>query len=395
MVIASSIGIYRLVAKYKHHVKPIPINEFTYYVNKRDTTSRDYLLLSPYMVNRWWHGRILIMDMVGNIVYQKYVHGSAYDFQKWVINGKTRYSYFVNDVKSMHSKDLLMAVGSYVLLDSTLHEIKKIGYVPLADTEKAGKQGLDMHDLILFDDDHYITMCYRYTVVNNIPDSLKPKKNIVIAEPCLEEVDHGKVVWRWEGAKYPELYGTSVEHGDYQNTGKIQDYIHLNSAVLDPYDSSLICSFRNSNQVLKISRKDGHIVWRFGSNNSDFSLTSEQVFLRQHDVHYIPGTNRLIMLDNGDSLTRPYSRVLEFKLDEKRLKIDSFSAYKIPEGFAQFMGSVDKNNDHYLICGGTGNYLLDINPATGQKYFEIHSNLSSYRVYRISGFPMPDNQLNK
>ncbi len=394
LLAAVAVG-YREFRRWKQFVKPYPIDEFTYIVNKPGKAQDGYYLLSPYMVNRWWHGRLMILDGAGNIHYQKYINGSAFNFRKWNLNGHTRYTYFVNDAKVQHSKGIKLAMGYYILADSALQQIAKIQYVPLADTETIGRQGFDMHDLIMLSDDHFIAMLYRTRKVNNIPDSLHPKTGIQVAEAVIEEVEAGKVLWHWESAQFPELYGTSLENNKYGDTSVAADYIHLNSATIDPFDSNLICSFRNNDQVLKISRRDGSILWRLGGNNSDFKLSADQIFLRQHDIHYIAGTHRLMLLDNGDSLTRPYSRVLEFKLNERERTIDSFSSYRIPEGFAQYMGSVEKIGNRYLIGGGSGNYILEVDPLTGEKYFELHSNLSTYRVYRVNTVNNIGAQLDK
>ena len=379
-----------LYIRHAHKRLPIPINEFAYLMKAQDSTSHRYVLLSPYMVNRWWHGRLVVMDMAGNIVLQRYTHGSAFDFRKWKIDGKTRYTWFINDQKAFHIKDIKLAAGNIVLADSTLTELKRIYYVANDKIKTRSKQGLDPHDLILLSDDHYITMSVYIKEANNIPANLHPAKNARVAVPILQEVKDGKLVWQWDASDYPALYASSVEHNHYFDTSKISDYLHINAAALDPHDSNLVCSFRNSDQVIKIDRKDGHIIWKLGGKDSDFPLTAEQHFLRQHDVHFTGADGHLILLDNGDSATRPTSRVLEITLNEKNKTITAFSAYTIPEPYAQYMGSVEKLGDTYFIGGGTANFALCIDPKTGGRSFEYTSNLSSYRAYfidDITGMP--------
>ena len=151
---------------------------------------------------------------------------------------------------------------------------------------------------------------------------------------------------------------------------------------IDPLDSNLILSFRNTNQVVKINRRSGDIMWRLGGDNSDFAMSDNQKFLRQHDAKFIGGRT-LMLLDNGDSILRQTSRVLEFVLDEKNKKITSFKSYNIPEPYTQYMGQVTKEGDNYFIGGGSGNFTLYVNTKTNEKLFELTGNQSSFRAYRV------------
>jgi hypothetical protein len=192
-------------------------------------------------------------------------------------------------------------------------------------------------------------------------------------------VVNDSVIWQWDASKFPEFYGHSHQYNDFTDTVVPQDYMHVNAIWIDPIDSNLLVSFRHEWQIIKISKKDGSIMWRLGGPNSDFPLTAEQHFMFQHDVKTTDDGKTLMFLDNGDTLKRRYSRVLEFRLDEQNKKVLSFSAFKIPEEFSMFMGSVDKYGDNYFIAGGSAKYVLMVNRKTGKKLFEIRSNQSSYR----------------
>lgn|GEM_PF-466232 len=368
----------------KHHrQRQLPLPVFKYKIDYYDTSDKRYILLSPYRINRWWHGRLVFMDFKGNIIYQRYVNGSAYCFRQWTINGKRRYTWLVNDQQMFHMRNIKLSAGNFVLADSALNPVKLLTYIPNDSIKTYGKQGLDPHDLVLLSEDHYISMALYLRVATNIPDSLHPAHGKKICVPLIQEVNNGKLIWQWDAASFPELYGTSVEHNNFSDSAHISDYLHLNSFVLDPADSNLVCSFRNSNQVLKISRKTGQILWRLGGKTSDFPLTAEQHFLKQHDAQVLPDGSFMI-LDNGDSILRPHSRILEFKLDEEHRKVTGFKSFDIPAPFMQNMGNVTKEGDYYIIGGGTGGFVLKINAKTGEKKFELFSNLASYRAYIVN-----------
>ena len=374
---------YRQRHAAKMRTKPVR-PEFNYKVTVHDSLPQGYLLLSPYNMGELRYGRLVIIDFDGNVVFDRKADSAIYDFRQWKVDGHTRYSYFINNPKAMHIKQIGLAAGHIVILDSAMNEIKQVHLLPYGDVVLNNRQDLDPHDFILLSDDHYFTMgCYERHV-DNIPAALHPSPAIKVAVPIIQEIKNGSVVWQWDASKYPEFYANSAEHNNYADTTKTQDYMHINSMFIDPADSNLIVSFRTQDQIIKINRKNGDIVWRLGGKTSDFHLEPEQQFLRQHNAKLIEDNQVLLVYDNGDSATRRKSRVLEFQLDQKNKKINGFRSFDIPEAFTQYMGSADKYGEDYLIGGGSGKYVLEINSRTGKKKFELLNNLSFYRAYKVT-----------
>ena len=136
---------------------------------------------------------------------------------------------------------------------------------------------------------------------------------------------------------------------------------------------------RNLDQIIKINRTTGAVMWRLGGKTSDFALNDDEIFLRQHFARLTDDNQTLIFVDNGLKLLRPYTRIVEFKLDENNKNINSFSAYIIPDNFIQFAGSVEKYGDIYFIGGGYGNYTLEINYVTNAVLLRLSQKYTSYR----------------
>lgn len=140
---------------------------------------------------------------------------------------------------------------------------------------------------------------------------------------------------------------------------------------------------RNLNQVIKISRTNGNILWRLGGSNSDFAMSKDMKFLRQHHATLTDGGQTLLLLDNGEATERPYSRVLEFRLDQQAKTIKSFSSYTLPDNiFAQYMGSVQKRGDTYFIDCGSTPKILEINYITNHLNFLMTLPSQSYRALK-------------
>ena len=125
-------------------------------------------------------------------------------------------------------------------------------------------------------------------------------------------------------------------------------------------------------------------MWRLGGKNSDFPITADQKFLRQHDVTIADDNKTLLVFDNGEATERPHTRILEIQLDGQNRKITSFSSFPLPNGeFTPFMGSVQKRGDTYFIGGGTANYVMEINYKTSAVLMRLNLVYPTYRAYKF------------
>jgi arylsulfate sulfotransferase len=356
---------------------------FKYTFETKDTSKQGYILITPSLPANLDYGKIVIVDLNGNKILERQIQGVVSDFRQWNVRGRIRYSYMVHDTDV---NQVLAAAGSArkaVILDSALNEIKQLRFLPQKEGTNYEKQGLDHHDLIMLSDNHFITMSLWVKNVNNIPAYLIQSHKTRIAAPLIQEILNDSLVWQWDGSRYPELYENSTMGNKFYDTLAPQDYAHMNSMFIDPNDSNLILSLHNNNQVIKVSRHTGDILWRLGGRNSDFELTVEQVFLRQHHATMIDSGRTLLLFDNGEKSARPYSRILEFGLDEANKRITSFKAYKVPGPFAGTRGSVQKIGNSYYICGGSANYVLEMDCRSGEKVMELKTNQPLYRAHIV------------
>jgi hypothetical protein len=242
---------------------------------------------------------------------------------------------------------------------------------------------LDSHDFILLSDDHYIAESYYVKTVSNIPDSLHPAKHVKVVAPIIQEVQNGKILWQWSTINYPEFYSSSVEGNNFKDSITPLDYAHLNSMFVDPKDQNLILSFRNMDEIIKIDRKTGNIIWRLGGPYSDFAETADQKTVRQHHATLADNGSTLLVFDNGDATIRPVTRIVEYHLDEQAKKITSFKAMDVPTKiFTGYMGSVQKTGANYFIDGGSSAYIAEFNQQTGHITFQASLKENSYRGFK-------------
>ena len=325
-------------------------------------------------------GFLFVLNKDGYVKKEKELGARADDFQKWSFNGKTYYSYLLAEgdyaIGGVGTEE-----GYNIICDSDLNELWRAKYIsPISDS--ADDDRLDVHDFILLGENHYMAISAHIETPTNIPDSLNPSPNARIVACRIEEVNNGQVVFHWNGTDYPEFYGESVENNNFSDSVKTIDYMHMNSLCIDPNDNNIICSFRNLDEIIKINRTSGDIMWRLGGKHSDFPLAPDQKFLRQHYASFTDNGQTLIFVDNGDQALRPYSRIVEFQLDENSKTIKNFNAYKVPDKFIRFAGSVKKQNGYYFIGGGSAQYALQVNYSTNEVYLRLDQKYSSYRALK-------------
>jgi arylsulfate sulfotransferase len=329
-------------------------------------------------------GLIIVYDKTGAVKTQIDIGSTSMNFRKWVYaDGTTRYSYLKYDANKLHLANVGYNAGEIIILDENFKQINSLTLLPFNGRTAADNNALDGHDFILISDTHYIVMAYFEKAVNNIPASLNPIANCKVVAPIIQEVENGKVVWEWDGTNVPELYTTSVEGNDFTTGALTQDYAHLNSIFLDPKDNNVVVSFRNLNQLMKINHTTSEIMWRLGGKNSDFPVSDDQKFLRQHDAHFLADDKTMILFDNGDITERPYTRIQEFTLDETNKTVTATKSMDMPnKTFSRYMGSVVKTDSSYFIGCGADPRVIEVSLSTNQTIFEKQLALPSYRAYR-------------
>ena len=327
-------------------------------------------------------GVLAILDQRGYVLHEKKVPLRADDFLKWNINGVTRYTYLQTSGSYMLNGVATTEEGYDVVLDSNLQEINRFTLLPYENVDTAGDDKLDLHDFILLGDNHYMTIAYRVEHPANIPDSLHPAAGVAVIACLIQEVNNGQVVFQWDGTEYPELYGSSVENNNFGDSVHTLDYMHMNSICIDPRDNNILCSFRNLDEIIKINRATGAIMWRLGGDRSDFALTPDEIFLRQHYARLTDDNQTLIFVDNGLQGQRAYSRIVQFQLDENAHTVTGFTGFRIPDKFIQYAGSVLKQNGNFFIGGGSSSYALQVDYTTSQVLLRINQDYSSYRAIK-------------
>ena len=104
------------------------------------------------------------------------------------------------------------------------------------------------------------------------------------------------------------------------------------------------------NEVTKINRTTGDIIWRLGGKNNQFTFINDfpYGFTAQHDARRIPNGN-ITIFDNGFFHDFPQTRAIEYSLDEVNMTATLVREIISPIGFP----SIRTGNIQTLPNGNT------------------------------------------
>ena len=203
----------------------------------------------------------------------------------------------------------------------------------------------DIHGITKLKNGNFIIPRYKM----NIDSSGHKVESFVIEE----QSKGGQVLFTWDSLNHVSLDEANfTEQRSVWKEQNINDYFHGNS-VAETLDGNLLVSGRHVNEVLKIDRATGEVLWRLGGRKSNFTFIDdpENGFSHQHSVRELPNGN-ILMFDNGNLRDKPYTRVVEYKLDEVNKKATLVWSYNDGR-FCLAAGSVQRlPNGNTLIGWG-------------------------------------------
>jgi hypothetical protein len=324
---------------------------------------------------------IFVLNQSGGIVDSIRVNGAPYDF---TIQPNGLISYALGDFAGSvpgPTDDL-----RYYVLDNSLAVVDsfrmKNGYTN------------DFHELLILSNGHAMMMTY-HTIIFDMSTVVpfgKTDASLVIN--VIQEQDLDKnVVFEWRNIDY-----IPITDSDLDLTAQRINYGTLNAFKVDD-DGNILASFRNHSEIMKISRATGEVIWRMGGPRTDFTFIGENeenapyYFARQHDIRRLP-TGNITLFDNGEFHDPPFSRAVEYALDEVNLFATMVEEVRYPNGniIAGAAGNAQKlPNDGWFLGYGILNPQSPLKRnaveyhADGSVALEISlpANVMSYRTYKL------------
>jgi len=323
---------------------------------------------------------IFILDHSGHIVDSVRVNGAPFDFQ---VQPNGLLSYALGDISGI--APLPTDELRHIVLDSTLAVVDSFAM-------KNGYQ-TDFHEFKLLPNGHAIMMSYHTIIydMSKIVEGGKTDAQLVIN--IIQEQDRDKnVVFEWRNIDY-----IPITDSDLDLTDARINYGTLNAFDIDD-DGNILASFRNHSEIMKISRETGEVMWRMGSPRSEFTFVNEHeenapyYHSRQHNIRRRPNGN-ITMFDNGQSHLPPYSRAVEYSLDEVNKVATLVSEWRYPNGniFCVTAGNAEPlSNGGWFIGFGVPNpqfvkrNAVEVHPD-GSIALELSlpAGVLAYRAYKF------------
>lgn len=192
----------------------------------------------------------------------------------------------------------------------------------------------------------------------------------------------GELIWEWSSADHFDV--SDIDPEMIPGASAI-NVTHGNAIAFDT-DGSLLMSWRELDEVTKIDRETGEVIWRFGggqANQFTFVGDPKGSFERQHGLRVV-GPGVIQLLDNSDVAP---SRLVRYRIDEQAMTATLIMEY------------VDAPSVHTPVGGGTdvlpsGGALVSFGRAgrvvevteTGERVWELTGIDNTY-VFRAQWIP--------
>ena len=375
----------------KTTLSPIPPDFPLVTVGTSDNPSPGNIFLTNFGGSDTIGFYISMLDNEGNLVkYKKIEPNPAFDFTVQP-NGLLSYA----DVKEFFGGH---GSGQFKILDTSF---------AVVDSFQCGNgYDAELHGFQLLPNGHGLLFAYDpqpYDLSKVVPGG---NPNAIVTGGIIQEVDADKnVVFQWRTWDYIPLTDSYADL-----TRNSIDYTHIN-AIEGDYDGNILFIGRTISAVIKINRSTGDIMWHLGGKENEFTFINEhpenapEYFVGPHDIRRISNGD-ITLFDNGDRHNPPYSRAVEYKLDEQAKTATLVWEYRHdPDIYTFAMGSVQRlpNGGTFIGWGsasaGGGPVLTEVRPDnTVALEFFYPQGVMSYRAFKFpwaSGLPSATVMINE
>jgi len=213
----------------------------------------------------------------------------------------------------------------------------------------------DNHDFLALSNGNYVLFAYdeQPYAMDTVVTGGDP--NATVEGLIIQELDpNHNVVFEWKSWDH-----FHVTDNAYMSpwTGANLNFIHANAIDID-FDGHFLVSCRGLDEITKIHRTTGEVIWRWGGSKNEFTFVNDYPFTHQHSIRSLGG-NRYLLYDNGNysSLytgTDNFSRAVEYVLDTNLMKATKVWEFVHPDSlYTPSIGGVQRlPNGNTLINFG-------------------------------------------
>jgi hypothetical protein len=204
----------------------------------------------------------------------------------------------------------------------------------------------------------------------------------------IQEQDENKnVVFQWRSWDHFLITDATF---NIDLTNAVIDYVHGNAIEVD-HDGNLLISCRHMDEVTKINRQTGDIIWRWGGEhceNNQFTFINDPIgFSHQHDIRKLENGN-FTVFDNGNLHSPQFSRSVEYQLDEvNKFAVLVWEYSNEPLTYSVAMGDARRLPNHNTFIGwgtGTSPAISEVTPnGEVALYLTLPDTIFNYRGFKF------------
>ena len=308
-----------------------------------------------------WHGNLFfqkggsqprqvkIIDSTGVELFSENWGMKGWDFK---VNYNNKLSYFDRSSKG------------WFIMDSLQNEIDSVycknGYIA------------DNHDFLALPNGNYVLFAYDeqpYAMDTVVPGG---DPNAIVEGVIIQELDSNhNLIFEWKS--WDHFHVTDNTYFAPWTQSNL-NFIHTNAIDID-FDDNFLISNRNLDEITKIHRSTGDVIWRWGGSQNEFNFVNDYPFTHQHAIRSL-GNNRYLLYDNGNfssqyTGTADFSRAVEYELDTILMTATKVWEFVHPDSlYTPSIGGVQRLPNGNTIIN-FGNLQLQ---NTGSIVTEVDSN---------------------
>ncbi len=141
-------------------------------------------------------------------------------------------------------------------------------------------------------------------------------ENAEVLDLIVQEFDNqGNLKYTWNSADHFDIFDGNENSPFLDYTEAQLDYVHANSITIDS-DTSFLISCRHMDQITKVDRRSGEIIWNLGGKKNDFTFINDPLgFSHQHSISILDNGD-LLLFDNGNLHEEQISTSVVYRLDQ-------------------------------------------------------------------------------
>lgn len=248
------------------------------------------------------------------------------------------------------------------------------------------------------------------------PDTIPANGEIWVDHVVEVDPATNAIVWTWRmwdhllppganAAEHPELVDPNAW------AARTSDWTHANAIDYNPALDQVMISLRNHHEILVIDHgtttaeaaghtggrrgRGGDLLYRWG-NPRNYGFPGAQQLFGQHDANWIetglPGAGEVLVFDNGDRNTRPYSTVIQiatpvqasglYTIDPEAGFLPRAPSWQWtanpPTGvFAAIVSSAQRlSSGNTLVCDGPAGHFFEVTAAGDTVYSYLVTDTS-------------------